>query len=233
MQFPVTETSTNLETVTIETRASKTMLKYYISHRNRGEIWVKSGWNVGESLLTRRPCWFLGLRSRFLVPFYIIFVFFEFKLISLPKPSVYMSEYFTLETITWWLNCQGWQIRRSQVPITITEAKIDERFDDFAELDLILLLPSNNTSCIHLLVNIFNESIYGSPVRNFLNVILAGRIVSAVEAGHTKFSVLQSLILQNLSKIWSPVIIRPVNWNILWNKFPAYLLGFCFNVPMN
>ena len=36
--------------------------------------------------------------------------------------------------------------------------KIDERFDDFAELE-ILLLPSNNTTCsrIHLLVNIFNE----------------------------------------------------------------------------
>ena len=42
------------------------------------------------------------------------------------------------------------------MPITITEAKIDERFDDFAEHE-ILLLPSNNTSRIHLLVNIFNE----------------------------------------------------------------------------
>ena len=56
------------------------------------------------------------------------------------------------------------------MPIALTKAKIDERFDDIAELE-ILLLPSYYTIYIHLLVNIFNESIYDSPVRNFLKVI--------------------------------------------------------------
>ena len=62
------------------------------------------------------------------------------------------------------------------MPITLTKAKIDERFDDSAELE-ILLLPSYYTIYIHLLVNIFNESIYDPPVRNFLkliSIILAG-----------------------------------------------------------
>ena len=40
------------------------------------------------------------------------------------------------------------------MPITLTRAKIDEIFDDSAELE-ILLLPSYNTIDILLLVNVF------------------------------------------------------------------------------
>ena len=63
------------------TRASKTILKYFeiIVPVNRGlrtfrslDLWIES-----SILLTRRPCWFLELRSRFHLPFYFIFFLFS------------------------------------------------------------------------------------------------------------------------------------------------------------
>ena len=62
----MTATSTSLETVTIETLASKTMLKTSLSH-----VHMKK-WQKRRGLLTLRPCWFLELRSRFLVPFWVL-----------------------------------------------------------------------------------------------------------------------------------------------------------------
>ena len=138
---------------------------------------VKSRSNLGVGRFTYSEAMLIsGASKQISCAILYYFVFFEFKLTSSPKVQVYMPQYFALDTIAWWLNCQGWQIRRSQVPITLTKAKIDERFDDSAELE-ILLLPSYYTIYIHLLVNIFNESIYDSPVRNFLkliSIILAG-----------------------------------------------------------
>ena len=119
------------------------------------ESLVTSGQDGCNSLFTYSEAMLIsGASKQISCAILYYFVFFEFKLISLRKGHVYMPQYFALDTIAWWLNCQGWQIRRSQVPITLTRAKIDEIFYESAELE-ILLLPSYNTISIHLLVNIF------------------------------------------------------------------------------
>ena len=109
MHDPLTATSTNLETVTMETLASKTMLKYIFSLNPFWKI-IYTIWDyrvysidyiifrLNESLLTRRPCWFLELRSKFLVPFFI------FSIYNLLKISILTPFYLgKLKTHHCWL----------------------------------------------------------------------------------------------------------------------------------